>query len=120
MAGMVSNRKGARMSSSPLRPNGLCWDFCGQKTAPGAFFRPGHDKRAERYLNDINGSKSVAERVFGAGYFPGGANDLREDALSAGATTVLRAVGAGRQLASCRKGAASEALVETSPLPDPE
>jgi hypothetical protein len=67
-----------------LRPNGLCWDFCGAKTAPGAFFLPGHDNCAERYLNNVDGGKSVAERLFQAGYWPGGPKNLREDALAAG------------------------------------
>lgn len=63
-------------------PNGFCWDDCGGKTKPGSFFLPGHDKRAERYLEAIEGSQSIAERLAGAGFVPGSGGSLRSATLS--------------------------------------
>jgi hypothetical protein len=35
------------MAATDLIPTGQCWCGCGAKTSLGAFFLPGHDKRAE-------------------------------------------------------------------------
>ena len=66
---------------SPAVPNGLCWDDCGGKTKPGSYFLPGHDKRAERYLAAIEGSRTIAERLATAGYVPS-EGSLRRATLS--------------------------------------
>jgi hypothetical protein len=44
-------------------PNGLCWCDCGGKTKPGSYFLQGHDKRADRYLEAIDGSQSIADKL---------------------------------------------------------
>lgn len=67
-------------------PNGLCWCDCGGKTRPGSFFLPGHDKRAERYLDAIDGAHTIAERLAGRGYIPGTGGSLRTATLASDST----------------------------------
>jgi hypothetical protein len=67
-------------------PNGLCWCDCGGKTKPGSYFMQGHDKRAERYLEAVNGRRSIADKLAGQSFVPGQANSLREAVLAADPT----------------------------------
>lgn len=67
------------MSASP---NGLCWCDCGGETKPGSFFLQGHDKRADRYLEVVKGSQSIAEKLADGQYVPGQGKSLRDAVLS--------------------------------------
>ena len=58
-------------------PNGLCWCDCGGETKPGSYFLQGHDKRADRYFEVVNGSKSIAEKLADGQYVPGQGKSLR-------------------------------------------
>ncbi len=55
--------------SAPM-PNGWCWCDCGGRTKPSSYFLQGHDKRADRYLDAIDGSQSIAEKLATLGYMP--------------------------------------------------
>lgn len=54
-----------------LLPTGNCWCGCGAETPIGAFFAPGHDKRAESAVI-LAEYGSVAEFLAAHGYGPGG------------------------------------------------
>jgi hypothetical protein len=63
-------------------PNGRCWCDCGEPAQPGSFFLQGHDKRAERYLDALDGGTSLAQRLAERGYVPGSGKSLRDDTLA--------------------------------------
>ena len=56
-----------------LLPTGTCWCGCGQETAIGSFFLPGHDKIAEAavVLEEYGGVPAFLAQH---GYAPGGKN----------------------------------------------
>lgn len=56
-----------------LMPTGDCWCGCGESTAIGAFFVPGHDKRAEAAIVKVEYG-SVPDLLDRHGYGPGGKN----------------------------------------------
>jgi hypothetical protein len=64
-------------------PNGWCFCDCGGKTKPGSFFLQGHDKRADRYLEAIDGSQSIADKLAARGFVPAQGKSLRDAALKA-------------------------------------
>lgn len=66
-----------------VRPTGDCFCGCGGEVAPGAYFRLGHDKKAEGDMNAIHHGDSVVDRVTAKGYGPGGRN-LHETAIELG------------------------------------
>ncbi|MBN6034068.1 hypothetical protein [Amycolatopsis sp. 195334CR] len=66
-----------------LNPSGWCYCGCGSEIAPGAFFRQGHDKKADADLNAIHHGDTVAQRIVDRGYGPGGVN-LHERAIELG------------------------------------
>jgi hypothetical protein len=55
-------------------PTGTCYCGCGREVGPGAYFRTGHDKKAEGDLNAILHNDSVVQRIVDHGYGPGGDN----------------------------------------------
>jgi hypothetical protein len=56
-----------------LIPTGECWCGCGEETALGAFFLPGHDKRAEAaVVKTVYGS--VPALLLAHGFGPGEKN----------------------------------------------
>lgn len=59
--------------SERLLPTGTCWCGCGQETAIGAFFLPGHDKVAEAAVV-LAEYGSVPAFLVSHGYAPGGKN----------------------------------------------
>jgi len=60
-----------RKSEKRLIPTGDCWCGCGEETGVGAFFAPGHDKRAEAaVVKTVYGS--VPELLIAHGFGPGG------------------------------------------------
>lgn len=59
-----------------LLPTGECWDGCGESTARGSFFLPGHDRRAETAVIRVEYG-GVAEFLDATGYGPGGKNPLK-------------------------------------------
>jgi hypothetical protein len=60
-----------------LLPTGECWCGCGEETAIGAFFRPGHDKYAESaVISLVYGT--VADFLDQQGFGPSGRNARRE------------------------------------------
>ena len=63
-------------------PNGLCWCDCGCETKPGSFFLQGHDKRADRYLEAVNGNQSIADKLAGQQFVPGQGLSLRAAVLT--------------------------------------
>jgi hypothetical protein len=56
-----------------LQPTGNCWCGCGQSASQGAFFAPGHDKRAEAAIVKVEYG-SVPDLLDKHGYGPGGKN----------------------------------------------
>ncbi|MGH3941586.1 MAG: hypothetical protein ACRDTG_23745 [Pseudonocardiaceae bacterium] len=66
-----------------LRTTGSCYCGCGSEIAPGAYFRQGHDKKADADLNAIHHSDNVAQRIVDRGYGPTGRN-LHEHAIELG------------------------------------
>lgn len=64
-------------------PTGECFCGCGSAAAPGAFFKQGHDKKAESDLNAIHHGNSVVARLVSLGYGPGGMN-LQQRAIELG------------------------------------
>ena len=62
---------------NPL-PSGECWCNCGELTARGAFFRPGHDRRAVSYVLEILHKGSIAQFLLDKGFGPGGKDLLDE------------------------------------------
>lgn len=56
-----------------LLPTGECWCGCGADASPGNFWAPGHDKRAESAVINIEYG-SVAEFLVEHGFGPGGRN----------------------------------------------
>lgn len=67
----------------PSAPNGHCWCDCGGQTKPGSYFLQGHDKRAEKYLQAVNGSQSIADKLAAQQFVPAKGLSLREAALKA-------------------------------------
>ncbi len=65
------------MSQSRLMPTGDCWCGCGERTSVGAFFVPGHDKRAESAIVKVVYG-SVPELLEQHGFGPGGRNAADE------------------------------------------
>ena len=61
-----------------LLPTGECWCNCGEPTTRGAFFKPGHDRRAVSLVLEIHHRGSIAQFLVDMGYGPGGKN-LMED-----------------------------------------
>lgn len=57
-------------------PTGECWDGCGEATARGSFFLPGHDRRAESAVIKVEYG-GVAEFLDEMGYAPGGKNPIK-------------------------------------------
>lgn len=70
----------------PATPNGLCWCDCGGTTKPGSYFLQGHDKRADRYLEAIDGSQSIADKLDARQFVPGVGKSLRDAVLKADPT----------------------------------
>jgi len=64
------------MRRKRVLPTGECWDGCGEQTARGSFFRPGHDRRAETAVIRAEYG-GVAEFLVEMGYGPGGKNPLK-------------------------------------------
>ena len=60
-----------------LVPTGECWCGCGEEVSIGAFFKPGHDKRAEAAITTVEYG-SVAQLLDAHGFGPGKRNALRE------------------------------------------
>jgi hypothetical protein len=56
-----------------LVPTGECWCGCGTAASRGAFFAPGHDKRAEAAIVKVEYG-SVPDLLVKHGYGPGGKN----------------------------------------------
>jgi hypothetical protein len=56
-----------------LMPTGVCWCGCEQEASRGAFFLPGHDKKAESRVVIVEYG-SVPEFIEKHGYGPGGKN----------------------------------------------
>jgi hypothetical protein len=56
-----------------LQPTGECWCGCGESTSRGAFFAPGHDKRAEAAIVKVEYG-SVPDLLDDHGYGPGKKN----------------------------------------------
>lgn len=56
-----------------LQPTGQCWCGCGNSTSRGAFFAPGHDKRAEAAIVKVEYG-SVPDMLIRHGYGPGAKN----------------------------------------------
>ena len=56
-----------------LQPTGECWCGCGDRASRGAFFAPGHDKRAEAAIVKVEYG-SVPDLLMKHGYGPGGKN----------------------------------------------
>lgn len=67
-------------------PNGFCWCDCGGKTKPGSFFLQGHDKRADRYLEAVDGSQTIADKLAARHFVPGEGKSLRDATLKADLT----------------------------------
>lgn len=65
------------MTKKRLLPTGECWDGCGQETARGSFFLPGHDRRAETAVVKVEYG-GVAEFLDAMGYGPGAKNPMKE------------------------------------------
>lgn len=63
-------------------PNGLCWCDCGGEAKPGSYFLQGHDKRADRYLQAIDGSQSIADKLDARQFVPGLGKSLRDAVLA--------------------------------------
>ena len=49
-------------------PNGKCFCGCGSAIGPGAFFKTGHDKKAEGDMNALHHDDSVVKRMADLGY----------------------------------------------------
>jgi hypothetical protein len=62
------------------QPTGTCYCGCGSEVGPGAYFRTGHDKKAEGDLNAIRHRDSVVQRIIDCGYGPNGKN-LHQNAI---------------------------------------
>lgn len=56
-----------------LIPTGECWCGCGESTGIGAFFVPGHDKRAESAIVKVEYG-TVPDLLDRHGYGPGKKN----------------------------------------------
>jgi hypothetical protein len=54
-------------------PTGECWCGCGEEAAKGAYFLPGHDRRAEAAIVKVEYG-SVPQFLDEHGYGPGGKN----------------------------------------------
>lgn len=52
------------------QPTGECYCGCGREIGPGAYFRQGHDKKADADLNAILHGDNVAQRIIDLGYGP--------------------------------------------------
>lgn len=59
-------------------PTGQCWCGCGQSVGEGAFFSPGHDRRAEAAVLDLEYGGRVAALLAAHGYGPDGKNATDE------------------------------------------
>ncbi len=64
-------------------PDGLCACGCQAEVPDGAYFKTGHDKKAESDLNALLHEDSVLVRLVSHGYGPGGDN-LHEAAIASG------------------------------------
>ena len=62
-----------RDKSGRLLATGECWCGCGNEATPGNFWSPGHDKRAESAVINIE-YESVAEFLLKHGFGPDGRN----------------------------------------------
>ena len=71
------------MAKKRLLPTGECWCGCGEETTIGAFFRPGHDKKAEAAVIKVKYG-TVADFLDREGFGPGGRNAIREAAAADG------------------------------------
>lgn len=61
-----------------LIPSGTCWCGCGEMTRVGAFFAPGHDKRAEAaVVKTVYGS--VPHFLIEHGFGPDGPKNADEE-----------------------------------------
>lgn len=60
-----------------LLPTGECWCGCGMKVSFRNFFAPGHDKRAESAVINIEYG-GVAAFLVNHGFGPGGRNAQKE------------------------------------------
>lgn len=60
-----------------ILPTGECWCGCGEDTPVGAFFKPGHDKRAESAVITLQYG-GVAAFLLHHGFGPGGRNAMKE------------------------------------------
>ncbi len=69
--------------TASLEPTGSCYCGCSNVIGPGAYFRQGHDKKADADLNAIHHADNVAQRVVDLGYGPNGRN-LHERAIELG------------------------------------
>jgi hypothetical protein len=56
-------------------PTGECWCGCGEAVGRGAFFKSGHDKKAESAVVMVEYG-SVPEFIQKHGYGPGGKNPV--------------------------------------------
>lgn len=66
------------MSSTTLDlPTGECWCGCGSPASRGAYFAPGHDKRAEAAIVKVVYG-SVPNMLKEHGFGPGGRNASEE------------------------------------------
>jgi hypothetical protein len=61
-----------------LQPTGQCWCGCGETAKRGAFFMPGHDKRAEAAVVKVEYG-SVPDLLDKHGYGPGGTKNASEE-----------------------------------------
>jgi hypothetical protein len=63
-----------------IEPTGTCWCGCGEETTGEAFFKAGHDKRAEAMLTKLKygTDDAVAVRMAINGYGGGGRNLMNE------------------------------------------
>lgn len=75
-----------------LMPTGTCYCGCGEQTPIGAFFRPGHDKRAEAALLAVRYGTQVARLLAVHGYGPD--RSVVDAAVQAGAWMACPTCGA--------------------------
>lgn len=67
----------AKATRTRLFPSGECWCGCGEEVPVTAFFKPGHDKRAEAAVITVEYG-SVAHFLHAHGFGPGKRNASRE------------------------------------------
>ena len=58
-------------------PNGQCWCGCGESVSRGAFFLPGHDRRAEAAVVKVEYG-TVPDLLVAHGYGPNGKSAAEE------------------------------------------